>query len=259
MNPAITLWQRQMKKSFVHIEEILGTLLQPILWVILFGVGMRSFLGAMGPGDGDSYMTFVLPGIVAFTVVGAASGGGFTWLSERIRGINKEYLVAPIPRISILMGHALSITTRVLIQTVIIILVGLITGARLSSNPLGWIGGFLLIAGFAIGFSGISLAVASTTDSSEGYHVMIFALQLPLMFLSNSLYPLATMPTWLRIGSLLNPTTYAVTGIRAVMMAPIANGSGADVIPVWLCFLVIAAFAAIGMGVALRAFKKTIK
>jgi ABC-2 type transport system permease protein len=258
MNPAITLWQRQMKKSFVHIEEILGTLIQPILWVVLFGVGMKSFMGAMNPAGGDNYMTFILPGIVAFTVVGAASGGGFTWLSERLIGINKEYLVAPIPRISILLGHAFSITTTVLIQTVIIMIVGLLMGARLNPNPLGWLGGVLLIAGFAIGFSGIALAVASTTDSSAGYHMMIFALQLPLMFLSNSLYPLATMPTWLRVGAMLNPTTYVVSGLRAIMMAPVTD-STAGIIPVWLCFLVIAAFAAAGMGLALKAFQATIK
>jgi len=259
MSAAIILWQKQMKKSLVHSEEIVGTLIQPILWVVLFGVGMRSLMGAAGPGTGDGYMTFVLPGIVALTVVGGAVGGGSNWLTERITGIVKEYLVAPIPRLSILLGNALSITTKVLIQSIIIMIVGVLMGARLSPNPLSWLGGFLLIAGYAVGFSGIALAVASKTDSSEGYHMMIFMLQLPLLFWSNSLYPLATLPTWMRVGAMLNPTTYVVTGLRTITMAPAADLASIDTIPLWICFIVITAFAATGMGLALRAFQSRIK
>ncbi len=259
MSASFILWQKQMKKSLVHSEEIVGMLFQPILWVVLFGVGMRSLMGAVGPGAGDGYMTFVLPGIVALTAVGGAIGGGSTWLNERIIGIVKEYLVAPIPRLSILMGNALSITSKVLIQSIIIMIVGILMGARLSSNPLGWLGGFVLIAGYGIGFSGIALAVASKTDSSEGYHMMIFMLQLPLLFWSNSLYPLATLPTWMRVGALFNPTTYVVTGLRTITMAPAAAVANSVVIPMWICFIVILAFAAAGMGLALRAFQSTIK
>ena len=259
MGASIILWQKQMKKSLVHSEEIVGTLIQPILWVVLFGVGMRSLMGAVGPGDGNGYMTFVLPGIVALTVVGGAIGGGSTWLLERITGIVKEYLVAPIPRLSILMGNALSITSKVLIQSIVIMIVGVLMGARLSANPLGWLGGIMLIAGYAIGFAGVALAVASKTDSSDGYHMMIFMLQLPLLFWSNSLYPLATLPAWMRIGAMFNPTTYVVTGLRTITMAPAADVASVDRIPMWACFVVIATFAAAGMGLALRAFKSTIK
>ena len=259
MSATIILWHKQIRKSFVHSEEIVGTLVQPILWVVLFGVGMKSLMGAVGPGEGEGYMTFVLPGIVALTVVGGAIGGGSAWLNERLTGIVKEYLVAPIPRLSILLGNATSITTKVLIQSIIIMVVGVLMGAKLSTNPLGWVGGFLLIAGYGIGFSGIALAVASKTDSSEGYHMMIFMLQLPLLFWSNSLYPLATLPTWMRLGAMLNPTTYVVTGLRNITMAPVAGAAGVGTIATWLCFVVIAAFAAIGMALALRAFQSAIK
>jgi len=182
MNATILLWQKQMKKEMVHPEEIVGMLIQPILWVILFGVGMRSLMGTTTPDSGNDYMTFVVPGIVALTAVSAAIAGGSTWLNERLIGIVKEYLAAPIPRLSILMGNAISIVTKVLIQSVVILIVGLLMGAKLSDNLLGWVGGLLLIAGYGVGFSGFALAVASSTDSSEGYHMMIFLLQLPLLF-----------------------------------------------------------------------------
>ena len=259
MNATFLLWQKQIKKARVHPEEIVGMLIQPILWVILFGVGMGSLMETTNPNSRIDYMTFVIPGIVALTAVSGAIAGGSTWLSERLLGIFKEYLTAPIPRLSILMGNATSIVTKVLIQSIIILFVGLIMGAKLSANPLGWLGGLLLIAGYGIGFSGFALAVASSTDSSEGYHMMIFLLQLPLIFLSNSLYPLETLPTWMRIGAYANPTTYVVTGLRqitlgsTVTMGPMAN------IPLWLCFVVSTGFAAVGMNLALKAFKTAIR
>lgn len=258
MSASVILWQKQMKKSLVHSEEIFGMLIQPVLWVVLFGVGMRSLLGAVTPESGEGYMTFVLPGIIALTAVGAAIGGGSTWLNDRLMGIVKEYLVAPIPRLSILLGNAYSTTTTVLIQSIIILIVGILAGARLSSNPLGWLGGLLLVAGYGIGFAGIALATASKTDSTAGYHMMIFMLQLPLLFLSNSLYPLETLPTWMQIGALINPTTYVVTGLRAMTMAT-ADIGVVDSIPIWLCFLIVTLFAVLGMGLALQAFKSAIK
>ena len=259
MNATILLWQKQMKKALVHPEEIVGMLIQPILWVILFGVGMRSLMGTTTPNGGNDYMTFVVPGIVALTAVSAAIAGGSTWLNERLIGIVKEYLAAPIPRLSILMGNATSIVTKVLIQSIVILMVGLLMGAKLSDNPLGWVGGLLLIAGYGIGFSGFALAVASSTDSSEGYHMMIFLLQLPLLFLSNSLYPLDSLPTWMQIGAYANPTTYVVTGLRQITLGPALTMGSVANISLWICFAVSAGFAAFGMFMALKAFKKTIK
>jgi ABC-2 type transport system permease protein len=259
MNATLLLWQKQMKRALVHPEEIVGMLIQPILWVILFGVGMRSLMGITNPESGNDYMTFMVPGIVALTAVSGAIAGGSTWLNERLIGIVKEYLAAPIPRLSILMGNATSIVSKVLIQSIVILIVGMFMGAKLSANPFGWLGGLLLIAGYGIGFSGFALAVASSTDSSEGYHMMIFLLQLPLLFLSNSLYPLETLPAWMRIGAYANPTTYVVTGLRQITLGPVPTMGSAANIPLWSCFAVTVGFAALGMVMALKAFMNAIK
>lgn len=259
MKSTILLWQKQIRKALVHPEEIAGMLIQPILWVVLFGVGMRSLMGITNPGSSNDYMTFMIPGIVALTTVSAAIAGGSTWLNERLIGIVKEYLVAPIPRLSILMGNATSIVTKVLIQSIVILIVGVLMGAKMNGNPLGWIGGLVLIAGYGIGFSGFALATASSTDSSEGYHMIIFLIQLPLLFLSNSLYPLETLPTWMRIGAYVNPTTYVVTGLRQITLGPVSSMGPVANIPLWLCFLIIVGFSIIGMGIALRAFRRVIR
>ncbi len=181
-------------------------------------------------------MTFMLPGIIALTALGGAIGGGTEWLNERIQGIVREYLAAPIPRLSILFGNALSATTKSLFQAVVIMIVGVLIGAELSGNPLGWLGGLLLVAGYGLGFSGIAIAVASRTDSPGGYHMLIFMLNLPLLFLSNALYPLQTMPTWMEIAARINPTTYVVTGMRQMTFGGTDALASADTIPLWLCF-----------------------
>ncbi len=253
MRATFILWQKYMHKTIKHPEEIAGMLIQPLLWVVLFGVGMRSMMGAAGTGD--NYMSFMIPGIAALTAVGAAIAGGSTWLNERLSGIVKKYEAAPIPRLSILSGHTLSIVTKVLIQSLIIIFVGVLMGAELSRNPLGLLGGLLLLTGFGIGFSGIALSLATSTDSSEGYHMLIFLLQLPLLFLSNSLYPLSSLPLWMRIGALINPVTYMVTGFRKLAFYGTTTAELSE-LPIWLCFAVTAAFAAAGLLSALIVFRK---
>ncbi len=258
MSAVITLMNKYMKKTLAHPEEIIGMLIQPILWVALFGVGMKSLMGASVSSLGDGYMTFMLPGVVALTALGGATGGGTGWLIERTQGLVKEYLVAPIPRMSILVANAGSIVLKVLVQVLVIIAIGLLFGARLGLNPIGWIVGLLFIGGYAFGFSGIALATASKTDSAEAYHMMIFMLNLPLLFLSNALYPMESLPNWMQIGAYLNPTTYVVSGMRSFMMAS-NDYCTADPIAVWLSVLVTGGFACFGMFFAIRAFRSTIK
>jgi ABC-2 type transport system permease protein len=254
MSASITLWHKHMTKFLANSEESFGLLIQPILWVVLFGTGMKSVMGGTIPGGEDLYMTSLVPGIVALSALGGAIAGGSTWLDERLRGIVKEYLVAPISRMSILLGNGLSIVTKALFQALVIFVVGTLMGAHISDSPLGWLGGVLLVGGYALGFAGVALAVASKVDSPGAYHSMIFILNLPLLFLSSALYPLSAVPTWMAVGARVNPTTYAIDGLRQTALRG-GGGLGGELIPLWLCFLAVALFALLGTWVAYRAFK----
>ena len=261
MAAAYTLWHKHMSKFLATPEEMFGLMIQPVLWVVLFGVGMKSMMSMMPgvPGGGDLYVTYMVPGIAALSAMGGAVGGGSVWLTERLRGIVKEYLVAPIPRLGILMGIAMSTVTKSLFQAIVIFIVGVLMGAQLSPSPLGWLGGLVLVAGYGLGFSGIALAMASKTDSPGAYHSMIMLLNLPLLFLSNALYPLGSLPTWMRIGALINPTTYVIDGVRQMVLENGAALAGGEVLSLWLCFAVIAAFATLGMWMAYAAFKSSVR
>src|SRR5215216_5325477 len=145
MHATATIWSKHMIKFFHNREELGGLLLQPILWVALFGVGMGALVGSVG---GSDYMSFMLPGILALTALGGAVGGGMALLDERLRGVLKEYLAAPIPRLSILLGNAASTVTKALFQAAIILLVGALMGAYITPNPLGWLALIVLLTLF---------------------------------------------------------------------------------------------------------------
>lgn len=249
MNATITIWSKHMTKFFHNREELGGLLIQPILWVALFGVGMGALVGRVG---GNDYLSFMLPGILALTALGGAVGGGMALLDERLRGIMKEYLVAPIPRLSILLGNAASTVTKALFQAAIILVVGALMGARVTANPLGWLALIVLLTLFTLGFAGIALAFAARSSSIMGYHGLIFLFNLPLLFASNALYPLVGMPGWIRTIALLNPTTYLIDALRALSFG------GAATLALPLSFAVTALFAALGIALALWSFRRTV-
>jgi ABC-2 type transport system permease protein len=265
MTATFDLWHKHMTKFFRSGEAAFGMLLQPILWVALFGVGMEALLGAGGagllpePASGGhmfsaGYIGFMLPGIITLSALAGAVAGGATLLDERLRGTVKEYLVAPIPRYSILLANALSTVTRGLFQALVIVLVGLAFGARLSANPAAW-GLALLLAGlYTLGIAGLALAVAALVGSTLGYHGLI-ALDLPLLFASNAFYPLAVLPPWMGWIARVNPTTYVIDSLRRLMYGV----SYAGQMPGWLSALVLVGFAALGMALATLAFRAEIR
>lgn len=250
MHATYVIWSKHMTKFLRSTEEALGLALQSVLWVVLFGVGMRSMVTQIEGGD---YLSFILPGIIALSALAGSVGGGIMLLDERLRGITKEYLVSPIPRLSILMGNAASTATKALLQALLMLVVGILMGARLGGNPLGWLAALLLVALFTLGFSGIALAVASVSRSIMGYHGMIFLFNLPLLFASNALYPLSVLPTWMRTLVLFNPTTYLIDAVRALAFGMQPS------LPLLGSVAVVTLFAALGMWLALRAFQRSIK
>jgi ABC-2 type transport system permease protein len=239
-----------MYKFVRSAEELIGLVAQSVLWVVLFGVGMR---GIVGEVSGSDYLSFLLPGIIAFSAMSGAIGGGLIMLDERLRGIMKEYLVSPIPRSSILLGNAASTATKALFQAVIMLIVGVLMGAHLVGHPAGWLLALLLIALFAVGFSGCALALAAQSRSIMGYHGMLFLFNLPILFASNALYPLDVLPDWMRVLVLLNPITYMIDAMRALAFGQTPT------VPLALSVAVIVVVAVGGVALASISFQHTVR
>lgn len=249
-----TIWSKHMTKFVGDAEEWMATLFSPILWILLFGAGMKAMMGDMPIAATDvPYIAFMAPGIVALTALSGAVNGGATLLDEKLRGILKEYLVAPIPRLSILLGNMLSNVTKSLLQAILILIVALLMGASLAGHPAGWLLGLVLMTVFALGFVGIASGVAMKAPSTGAYHALIFLLNLPLLFASNALYPIDVMPTWLKVIAYANPTTYIVDVTRYLWFGAPAT------ISLWLSVGVIVVWGALGTWFGYAAFKSAVK
>jgi len=244
MHATIAIWLRHMRKFFRNREELGGLLIQPILWVGLFGIGMARMVTAQ-----TDYVTFMLPGILALTALGGAAGGGMMFLDERLRGILREYQVAPIPRLSILLGHIAATVSKAFFQIFIVVGVGLAVGVQWTFGIGAFIAALGFLVAFTLGFCGLSLGIAIRSKSIMGYHGMLFLFNLPLLFASNALYPLTEAPTWMRWLAYANPATWYIDATRTVL-----QGS-TPILPLWVSGVALVVFAGVSLGFALRRFR----
>jgi ABC-2 type transport system permease protein len=149
---------------------------------------------------------------------------------------------------SIMFASTGSGLVKTLIQSIIILLIAVLFGAQLNLHPAGLAGGMVFLLLYVMAFVGFANGVAARSKSIGGYHMLLFVLNLPLLFLSNALYPLETMPAWMRVLAYLNPTTYAVDGLRHALFS---NGT----LPIALDIGVLALFALVCNWYGLRSFR----
>ncbi|RCW51614.1 ABC-2 type transport system permease protein [Halanaerobium sp. ST460_2HS_T2] len=241
-----------MKKYFRNRMESIGSLIQPMLWLLLFSVGMSSFF--QNTNKGFDYLTFVLPGMIGFTLLSASINGGTSWLNERMNGIVKSYMVAPISRFAPLAANVLTVLSKALIQGAIILIVGILLGAKISLAPANILVSLLLIILFGFGFSGIALYFASKAPNNGAYHMVIFMFQMPLLFFSNALYSSEKLPLFFKIVVNLNPMTYLIAGLREMMVLT----DSIFTFNLLKEVLALLAFALFGILIAIKAYKEII-
>ncbi|MFZ0948866.1 MAG: ABC transporter permease [Candidatus Sulfotelmatobacter sp.] len=195
--------------------ELLTRAVQPALWLLVFGQ-VFGRLKAIPTGE-MNYVTFMVPGILAQSVLFIAIFYGISVIWERDLGILQKLLVSPAPRTALVLGKALSAGVRGLSQAIVIYLLASLLRVRLrfGIEILGVLA--FVVLGSAI-FSTFSLAVACLVKTRERFMGIGQVLTMPLFFASNAIYPLAIMPGWLRTFAKLNPLSYQVDALRALMV-----------------------------------------
>ena len=232
--PAIyVLWLREMKRYRRSKSRIVSTLALPFLFLVGFWFGFRSL--AMPGVGGVGYLQFLVPGIVGMTMLFAASFGGISVIFDRQFGFLKEILVTPVDRVSIALGRVVGSTTTAAIQGVLLLAISLLLGFR----PVSWLGvlpalGFMLLIGAT--FIGLGLLFASRVNDFQAFNLIFNFVLFPLLFLSGALYPVSNFPVAIRYLTYVNPLTYGIDGLRAVLV-------GASIFSALLDFLVLCAFA----------------
>lgn len=187
-----------------------------MLWLLVFGQ-VFGRLKAIPTGN-LSYLTFMVPGILAQSVLFIAIFYGINVIWERDLGILQKLMATPAPRSALVLGKAVSAGVRGLSQGVIIYILALLLRIplRLEALPILGVLGFIIL-GSAL-FSTFSLAVACLVKTRERFMGIGQVLTMPLFFASNAIYPLNLMPGWLRVAAKVNPLSYQVDALRALMV-----------------------------------------
>ena len=225
----LAIAELEVRKLRHDFSELITRAIQPALWLLLFG-GVFARARTI-PTGGIPYLDFLAPGILAQSALFASIFYGVAIIWERDLGITNKFLVSPTPRSALVLGKALSAGVRSLSQVVIIYGLAVLLGIRLRWNPLALAGVVAVIMIGAALFATFSLIIACLVKTRERFMGIGQVLTMPLFFASNALYPVSLMPDWLRTISRINPLSYEVDALRALMLQNGASsfGLGLDV------------------------------
>ena len=232
------LWYRQIIKYFRSSVRLIGSLGQPILFMIAFGFGLnRMYQGSGGQG---TYLQFIAPGIMAMSVIFMAFFSGVEVIWDRKFGFLRETLVAPVPRFAIVLGKVLGGSTIAVFQRIVGFLVSLAFGFR----PENWLMvpfGFLYLFLIAFFCSALGILIACNMDDGEAFPVIMNFVVMPLYFLSGAFFSVKDSPDFLKKIISFNPIAYGVDGARGAMMNNGYFGFSTDFAVLVICGLVLLA------------------
>lgn len=233
---------RQLKHYWRSKSRLLGSLGQPLLFLITFGFGFGPMY-SMARG-GANYIDFLAPGIVAMSILFTAVFSGLEVIWDKRFGFLKETMVAPISRTEIMIGKTLGGAAIAMIQGSIVLCLTFVLGYRISSlENLGL--GFVFMFLIAIFFSGLGLTIASKMKDLHGFQLVMNFLIMPIFFLSGALFPLSNLPPAVYFISRINPLTYGVDGLRGAISGISDFGIYSDLLTVFALSALICAIGTV--------------
>ena len=220
------LWLRQLKRYFRSKSRIVGSLGQPLLFLLALGFGFGPIYQKAGGGN---YLTFLAPGVIAMGILFTAIFSGIEIIWDKQFGFLKETLVAPVSRMTIMAGRTLGGATVALMQGVIVFGLALLIGFRPTACGLApW--SLLAMLGIALIFASFGTAIASVLDDLQGFQLIMNFVVMPTFFLSGALFPLSGVPSAIVIISRLDPLSYGVDALRWAFEGVSYFGIGIDAV-----------------------------
>ncbi len=210
------LWMREMKRWWRAKSRIVGSLAMPLFFLAFLGLGFRRMTIPGLSGD-VGYIRFLVPGIIGMNILFSSTFGGLSVLWDREFGFLKEIMVAPVSRVSIVLGRIAGGATTALIQAVLILGISYVMGFKIINISSIFLAIVFMIL-IAVTFLGLGLVFASKMRDIQGFSIVMNFVIFPLFFLSGALYPLENFPVWLRYISKLDPLTYGVDGLRGALI-----------------------------------------
>ncbi len=206
---------RQVVKFFRARSRIIGSIVNPLIWLAFFGLGWANVFNfplAKEIFGGVDYLTFLAPGILGMTIFTSSFISGISVIWDKQFGFMKEVLVAPSSRTAAMVGRLFGDSLTTLLQGAIIL--AFMYPLATSLKPVGALPSFLLAFLSSVAFSSLGVIIALRMNSLEGFQLIINFLMVPLLFLSGAFYPINTMPLWMKVLAYLDPLTYGVDGMR---------------------------------------------
>src|SRR3989344_7604005 len=220
MKKIYILWLRQIKRYRRPKSRLVGSLAQPLLFLLALGYGLGGVFQQAGQGN---YINFLTPGIIGMSIIFTAIFTGIEIIWDRQFGFLKEMMVAPMSRLNIMIGRTLGGATVATIQGLIVLAISLLVGFR----PDHWSGLPLLVLFMflvALLFTALGTMIASLLNDMQGFQLIMNFLVMPLFFLSGALFPLDNLPKALQIITRLNPLSYGVDAIRGTLTGQVHLG-----------------------------------
>ncbi len=239
------LWLRQIKKYYRSRARMIGSLAQPVLFLVALGFGFGPIYQKAGGGN---YVQFLAPGIIVMSIIFTAMFAGIEVIYDRQFGFLKETLVAPVPRWTIMLGRTFGGATVATLQGIIVFFIALLIGFRpenIFMVPLTIVY-MILIATF---FTAFGTAIASRMNDMQAFPLIINFLIMPLFFLSGALFPITGLPKTIQTIIYINPLSYGVDGIRGTLVGQMHFNLHTD-------FLILFAFASVVLAIGSYLFSK---
>ncbi len=245
MSAIYILWLRELRRYVRSRAQIVASLGQPLMYLLALGFGLGPVFQKAGQG---SYLQFVAPGVISMTVLFSSVFSGMGLLWDRQFGFLKETLVAPVPRIQIMLGRTLGAATVAVVQGLLVAVVCFMAGFRLHNAamiPLA----LLFMGLIACVFSALGTAIGAVLENMQGFQLIMNFLVMPMFFLSGALFPLSNLPRVLGVIVSLDPLSYGVDGLRSTLLGLSHFGVGID-------GLVLVVVAAVFLSVGSYFFSK---
>lgn len=204
----IHLWREPFSMAF--------NLVNPVILLIFMG---GAFQGLVRDSTGGDYRAYLLPGILALTVFGNSMAGGIPLLFDKENGFLLRLMTAPISRASILVSRFLAVNINTVFQCLIIMVLAFFFGIHIATGIGGVLTLLLISLLLGFGVTVISLILAFVLHSHGDFFAILGITALPMAFLSSAFVPLDALPTWMRLLAYMNPMTYAINGMRALILS----------------------------------------
>ena len=271
VNGAWTIFWREMVKYKRKMMTLFVTIIQPVLWILLFGVALGSTITETE--DSISYVNFLIPGIIGLSILFSSIFASFNVLLDKEFGLTKEILMSPTSRNQTIVGYSLSGLAKSLIQAFAVLLLGvflILFGSEkvvlfgesegVFDTFLWFLTFILIIVLFSFGFLFMAMAIAARMTTHGGLQALTTMLTLPLFFASEALYPSREFPLWLAIIAKINPLTYCVRVLQISLLGydfrygdNVFHYEFTDVVT---GFIMIGLFTLIMLYLAIKSFQK---